>query len=81
MSQNDDIQAATEVMTQGLRHAGFSPLQEYSSQDRETDEWRDAEIDIESELTELYEGKYSESVISQVAEDIESDHGPWGSGS
>lgn len=81
MSQNDDIQAATEVMTQGLRHAGFSPLQEYSSQDRETDEWRDPEIDIESELTELYEGKYSESVISQVAEDIESDHGPWGSGS
>ena len=80
MSGSSKTQDVVELMTQGLRQAGFSPLQEYSSFDRENDEWRDPEIDLQGELTDLYEKTYSKAVINKVAEALEADHGPWGCG-
>jgi hypothetical protein len=78
MSNRKDVQDTAELMALGLKQAGISPLQYFSSFDSEEDEWRDPEVELEAELIELYEDKYSEEVIKEVADLLEADYGAWG---
>lgn len=78
MENRKEIQSIAEKMALGLKQAGIQPLQDYSSFDSEEDEWRDPEVELEAELSELYENKYSEDVISEAAILLEADYGAWG---
>jgi hypothetical protein len=73
-----DKKAATEEMREWVE-SNFTRLVEFAFYDPESENgyaW--PSVDLNEELQNEFDGKYPDDLISEVANDLEVDEGPWG---